>query len=251
LGNSLFGVANSNGTPMFTGTLYDFKKTADGQPTGFEPKTYHAALKDFVAHNWSDEILAKYYKFSKPLYTPQIFIPDINAALGPQQFGAEKEVLPRMWIAYYKVTVLPTEDGQYQFYGTCDDIILVRIRGKTVLDGSLSGVAPKGANAGDFKFDLVGGTQHMWGSLKQGIPFGASAGVPLDIDVIIGEEPGGWFNAFLLLGKVGTTYDKGPNGMPAIPVFQVCPAKVPDTGLRLMAGPPVVWPAQQPDAPSQ
>lgn len=243
LGNALFGVPDSDGVPMMTGTLYDLKQTTDRKPTGLEPSTtYHKEIRNFVTHNWDQSILDKYYKFSKSLFTPQIYIPDIQAALGPKQFGAENEVQPRMWIAYYKATVIPNDDGNFQFYGSADDIIVVRVNGVTVMDGCLNSVST--LRQKDFKFDLLDETQHMWGSLKQGIPFHVNAGEPVNLDVIIGEEPGGWFNAVLLLGKVGVKYDVGPNGMPKIPVFQVAPCNVPNKGERLDAGPPIVWPAQ-------
>ncbi len=244
IGNALFGVPDSNGTPMMSGYLYDLKQTPDRKPTNFTTKDYHAELRNFVAKNWDQTILDKYYKFSTPLFTPEIFIPNISANLGPKQFGADKEVQPRMWVAYYKVTVLPPEDGEFQFYGSCDDILIVRVDGKTVLDGSLTTVSGLKETGSPFDLLDVVPPGRICGSLKHGIPFRVTSGVPCNIEVMIGEEPGGFFNSCLLLGKTSVKYPTGPNGMPKIPIFQVAACDVPTTGMRLDAGPPVVWPAQ-------
>jgi hypothetical protein len=43
----------------------------------------------------------------------------------------------------------------------------------------------------------------------------------VDLDILIGEEPGGSFNAFLFLQRDHAEYKKMANGAPLLPVFQI------------------------------
>ena len=80
-------------------------------------------------------MLNRYYRFSKPLYTTQIFIPDMNANEGPKAFGAEKLVKPSRWVIHYKGQVSAPEPGTYRFWGIADDVMAAAVNGKTVLVG--------------------------------------------------------------------------------------------------------------------
>ncbi len=50
------------------------------------------------------------------------------------------------------------------------------------------------------------------------MPFGPDQ--VADLDVIIGERPGGQFNAFLMVEKQGETYPKDSRGRPIFPIFR-------------------------------
>ncbi len=49
----------------------------------------------------------------------------------------------------------------------------------------------------------------------------------IDLDIIIGERPGQYFNAFLLIEKKGEIYEKNGRGFSIFPVFQVAPYDTP------------------------
>jgi hypothetical protein len=51
--------------------------------------------------------------------------------------------------------------------------------------------------------------------------FHALAGQPVDIDVLIGEEPGGKSNYFLLIQREESSYKTQSNGTPLLPIFQL------------------------------
>jgi hypothetical protein len=60
------------------------------------------------------------------------------------------------------------------------------------------------------------------------------AGLFYDIQIIVGEAPGGSFNAFLLIEQDGVTYKTTKDGSPILPIFRVADSKTePST-----AGPP-------------
>lgn len=213
--SSVFGT--TAGTPnQLEGYLYDLKQTADRKPTGITPEQYHDVLKKFVARHWDESVLAPYYKSPKPLYTSAILIPVISADLGPKAFGLEKEVEPSRWIVWYKGRVSPPTPDHYRFAGFCDDILLVRIDGRMVLDGSLHPVEDK-----KYEVPWKGSPNTNGQALRLGEQFVFSPGEIKDIDIIVGEQPGGVFYANLFALKKGDTYPNDESGIPKLPLFQI------------------------------
>ena len=219
---SPFGSFDS-ATPILQGYLYDLKQTYDGKPTGMTPKTYHQVLSQFVASGWAPHILENYYKSKKALNTSSIFVPIIHAADGPKAFGVENEVAPNMYVIWYKVVASPPEDGEYRFVGLADDILAVRVNGETVLDASLYAIKTSLWNdekrSPFLNFKVTNKSQSA--GLFVGRSVHLTAGTPVEIDVLIGEEPGGWSEYFLYVERDDATYTKQANGSPLWPVFQL------------------------------
>ncbi len=218
---SPFGSPNQNGTQQFVGYLYDLKQSPSGNPTGLDAGGLHEKMKALIASNWSPNILSPYYKSPTPLNTSSIFVPTINAEDGPKAFGVEKEVKPNVYIVWYKVTASPTQDGTYHFVGAGDDILLVRVNHKMELDGSGRPIWANQAKAQKYCMTNFNPTWEGNANFWIGEPFHVSAGEPVDIDVIIGEEPGGRSNYFLFLQRDESTYQKQSNGTPLLPIFQL------------------------------
>jgi hypothetical protein len=120
-------------------------------------------------------------------------------------------------LVHYKGQVSPPEDGTYRFLCYADDMIAVAVNGKTICQGSrrdmhlesvwTSSEKRRGPDAGNG--DLAFGD---WIELKKD--------VPVDLDVIVGERPGGQFCAFLLYEKQGAKYST-PGGGEVYPIFQL------------------------------
>ena len=222
---SVFGQSQQSQAALI-GVLYDLKQTQDRKPSGVDPESYSAVVDEFLSQGWDEAVLNRYYRVSKPLYTTQIFIPSMDADEAPKAFGAEKTVQPSRWVIHYKGQVAAPEAGTYRFWGIADDVMAAAVNGKTVLVGNRSDTRlPKtawkstersGAHAGDG--DLKAGD---WVTFKQGEVF--------DLDVIIGERPGGIFNAYLMIEKQGSNYDTDRKGKLILPIFQVAPYKTPTT----------------------
>jgi hypothetical protein len=219
-GIPLFGAPDGSG---LEGYLYDLKQTPDGKPSGMDPSRYHKVLMDFVNRNWDEAVLAAYYKSSSPLYVSQIMIPTMDAEAGPKAFGLDSEVQPKMWIVWYKGKVAAPATANYRFAGFCDDILLVRINGKPVLDGSISPVDTRLPQDRPWPcaWESWAGYGPPYGQLRQGpsIPF--TKGEKVDIDIIIGEEPGGQFNAALFVFDVEKPILFDGAGQPLLPLFQL------------------------------
>ena len=219
---SPFGSESSTGSVQLQGYLYDLKQTADLKPTKLVPGTFHNKLVQFVKSNWDPSFLAQFYKSPKPLNTSSIFIPTLSAMDGPKVFDVADKVQPNMYVIWYKVKAAPSQDGTYHFVGVGDDIMLVRVDGRTVLDGCLYPVdaalrqSEKTYDSLSFRASCPPDNK-----LYVGAPFHAGAGQSVDIDVLIGEEPGGYSNYFLYIQRDESTYQPQSNGAPLLPIFQL------------------------------
>jgi hypothetical protein len=65
------------------------------------------------------------------------------------------------------------------------------------------------------------------GQLAYGDWMTLKKGEPIDLDVLVGERPGGLFAAFLLYEKQGADYPKSEKGDPMYPIFQLAPFQTP------------------------
>jgi hypothetical protein len=215
--------SSSGGSNQLVGYLYDLKQTPDGKPTGMTPDQYHQVLIHFAHAGWDESVLAPYYKSPKPLYTSHILIPNMDSQEGPKAFGLDKEVQPRMWIIWYKGTVAAPATADYRFAGFCDDILLVRIGGKTVLDGSINPVATQLSVVTPWPQHWIGSIPEVpnYGQLRQGIVASMNQAETVPMDIVIGEEPGGQFNASLFVFRTDKTYPTTNSGEPILPLFQL------------------------------
>jgi hypothetical protein len=213
----VFGKVEQSQAPLM-GILYDLKQTQDHAPTGVTAESYSDILDDFFVHNWDEHLLDRFYRVSRPLYTTQIFIPLFDSGDVPERFGVERTVQPTLWIIHYKAQVSPPEGGAYRFVGYADDVIVVAVNRKTVLNGShpatllprlnWTSSEPLGSKSGNGKL-----TYGDWVDIR--------ADEIVDLDIVIGDRPGGYMGAFLLVQKKGGTYASDAEGQPLLPIFQV------------------------------
>ncbi len=231
----LFGFKEAQPGGTLIGTFYDFKQLRSLKPNpdfkgnvdakldqGASVLAYEQVIK-FVKSGWGTGNLAKYYKAPTPLYATQIFIPMMQASEAPKAYGVEKEVKSKAWMAFYRGKVSPPKDGAYRLVGAADDILIVQIDGRLVLDGSLS------IKTG-FETDQSGLKSYPTavGSIKKlviGKRMELKAGQFYDIKIAISEAPGGIFGAYLFFEQEGVTYAKNAQGTPVLPIFRVAPSQ--------------------------
>ena len=217
---NVFGRETVNeGESALMGMFYDLKQTQTGEPTTVDPDSYSTVLENFLRKGWDESVLNHYYRATKPIYTTQICIPLMDADNGPKAFGLEKRVKPRCWVIHYKGQVVPPHDGTYRFYGYADDLCVVAVDGKLVLQAS-RGDTPVAPPSPGVNYDAGNDRLRVgkWMDLK--------ASQPVDLDILIGERPGGQFCAFLLVEEKGGNYEM-ENGVPILPLFQVAPYDTP------------------------
>ena len=218
---SVFGHAEQSESALM-GVMYDLKQTPARQPVT-NPEAYYDVIDEFLAKNWDEAVLNRFYRVSRPMFTTQVFVPNMPADDAPKAFGAEKTVKPSQWIIHYKGQVSAPAPGTYRFWGSADDAIAVAVNGKTELVGCLD----HNAGSKTWKPSAPYGAQASDSRLLPGDWFTVKSDDIVDLDVLIGEYPGGWFNAFLMIEKQGATYQKDGGGNPILPIFQVAPYDTP------------------------
>jgi hypothetical protein len=204
------------------GYLYDLKQSDRGEKINAR---YRERLEAFVNGGWNPRLLNDVYRSRKPLYATQIFIPAIDAAEAPKAFQA-KDVEPRNIIVLYTGTMTFPASGEFRLAGFGDDYLLVRINGKAVLDGSLHPVLPELISGEDLGTAY---TTPIRTALKAGPWFHAEKGRTVPVEILLGEEPGGHFAAFVLFEQKGVNYRMRSDdpAIPALPVLQFTGTELP------------------------
>lgn len=194
--------------------FYDLKQTSDGKPANSmtDPEFCNIVAQFVKDKQWDPEFLSKYYSASAPLFAPRLYLPQDESALGPKAFGVEKDVEPFYWLVHYNGKFRALKSGTFRFIGCGDNVLIVRLNKKNVLDGS------GGANfALDWSFnsnprELLGAACALGWQLKGGQWFELKKGEHYDIEIITGDAGGGAFSAFLFYEQKGETYPKREDG---------------------------------------
>jgi hypothetical protein len=204
------------------GTLYDYKKNAETKPikrnwnmSDFKQviKRFQPIVRDFSRTFNISQINRKFYQADKNLYGSYFIIPWGHASIAPKSFGVEGVIAPTLIGAHYVGSFKPTETGRFRFFGRADDVLIVRINGRIVLDGSVTlgeGSYSNWRQDGMTKsYDEAQGRRsyfnlplHFHG--MTGDWFTLTEGQSTSMDVFIAEVPGGDFGAYLLIEKEGT-----------------------------------------------
>ncbi|RKX37374.1 MAG: hypothetical protein DRP64_17300, partial [Verrucomicrobia bacterium] len=216
---TLFGSGQSIGND-FVGTFYDLKRGRTGRPIPMDPDMYLKALRTFVVSGWKPSEIAKYYQSPKKLYATSFMIPTILSSVAPTAFG-EDDTLGYCWAAHYTGKLVHKDGIQFRFWGQGDDILLVRVNGKLVLNACW----PSDSEAQFTQFWQTSSSysrRFYLGNNKSvvGDWITLEPGVPLDMEVLIGEKPGGGYCAMLVVEVEGVEYERGPQNNPILPMFK-------------------------------
>ncbi len=214
-GMTLFGFRGAGSG--LVGTFYDLKQKRNKQPSGVNANNYTGIVRKWVDGGMKESELDDYFKAPNRLSTSQFMIPDMPAEEAPKAYGVEKEVKPAQWLAVYRGKVQPPKEGTYHFIGAADDVLLVRVNGKLVLDASWEATS-------SLKPEEIIPPQYV-GFPRKGYIRGESVHFSgtswSEIEVVIGERPGGHFWGVLMVQPSGS----GSGGK--IPLFRLADAKFP------------------------
>ena len=195
------------------GTLYDFKKDPKGKAlksvkgSGAMVSYASGILKSFTGNFRRDALDRKFFMSETLLYGAYFVIPSTSANAAPRAFKAEGVIAPNLICAAYTGTYRPTKSGRFRLFGKGDDAFIVRINGKTVLDGSWTKSVysqwnqPASAKRADEK-----SPQSYFGFSQPGVTgnwFELRAGGETQVEVVLCEVPGGRFGAYLLIEEEG------------------------------------------------
>ena len=209
---SLFGAKGGAGGAGLIGTFYDLKQTAGGTPTKMMEQSgiplYRAAVREFLERDWRPAAsFSRYYKAPDALVAGQLYIPTVNATEAPKAYGVEKKVRPSRWVVHYKATVEVPTSLPFRFVGSGDDWLIVRWNRKIALDdGYETFTVSRDAKTQSMFYKDFGQKQddeykvaaRPLGRLKAG-PWisGHKKGDTFEIEVLMGETPGGLFDVYL------------------------------------------------------
>lgn len=225
-GDSAFG-RSERGTAALVGIFYDLKQTQQREPIPGGGRDYAKFIDEFLVAGFDEALLNRFFRAGRPLYTTQIATGRLSAEAAPKAFGVEGVVQPRHWLVHYKGQVAAPEDGVYRFVGVADDMMVVAVNRRVVLVGNhrstkfptlewrpAADPGPKPAAHAD---SIYGD----WIELR--------ADRTVDLDILVGERPGGVFNAVLLYERRGESYPVNGRGEVVLPLFQVAPHAMGET----------------------
>lgn len=174
---------------------------------------HKALLTEFIDEDFSEKVLAPYYKAKQSLSFTHLIMGAEPATVAPEAFNVQDEVTATGWIVVYEGIITPPKNKKYRFVGVFDDILLVFINGKIVFDGSYSAYSPEYFKGEAFKgtsiFKHRGMRQSPYVSIKSGDK----------LRIVIGETPGGSLGGGLLVQEEGKEYELCLDGSPKLPPF--------------------------------
>ncbi len=215
--DGIFGGESSIGNDL-EGTFYDLKRRRSGGRVAMDNSDFLTVVGKFTRGGWKSSSLAKYYRAPKKLYATAIMVPQMHSAFGPAAFN-EPDTEGLRWLVHYKGKLVYPEPITFRFWGAADDLMLVRVDRKTVLNASrLTGAA----YYSDWQSKGTQNRIHVLGNdySTVGDWITLEPHTPLDMEVLIGERPGGYFNAMLLVEVKGVEYEMNKRGGPILPMFK-------------------------------
>ncbi len=218
LGGSVFGYTQGLATDM-QGTFWDLKQNREARGNGMDNGKYTAEVEKFLGGSWSESEMREFFKAPKSLYLTHLAIPDCPAEAAPAAYGVADKVQAKMWLAYYDGFIEAPEAGQWRFIGMGDDVLVVKLGSRIVLDASWLPWKPSGwKGSGDKenrKWPLGNNTAEI------GNWFTLEPGKPVRLQITVGERPGGRFCQFLCIEKKGQEPPRAANGRPTWDLFKI------------------------------
>ena len=222
------------------GMFLDLSRDGKGVPR----KLVNMASKNDLLHHdmalllrekLSKNALKNFNVVPKRVYMSHLILPFVSSSVGPKTYKVEKTVKPNSpWIAIYKGFLDPEESGTYRVAGIYDDILVVQVDNRSVLeftwDDRMNKVGQPSKTLGTGwaqKDAAVAGKHKMRGfqntPLFYGDWFELKAGRKTPVTIMIGDNggqgAGGLTGGILLVEQKGKTYEKTPDGLPLLPPF--------------------------------
>jgi hypothetical protein len=193
------------------GTLYDLKRNPRGKSLLKEDTDKIQYGKDIIRRLTGSfnrrSLDSKYLKSETLLYSAYFLIPNMEASVAPRSFQAEEVMEPSLLCAVYTGTYRPQKTGKFRLFGKGDDALVVRINGRTVLDGSWhKDTYSKWNQSQSLVRHDEKKPQKYFGLTQNGVTgswFQLEKDQETKVDVVVAEVPGGYFGAYLLIEEDG------------------------------------------------
>lgn len=212
-GVTAFGVKVPANAPVtgLRGVLYYMRRKPDGTvyPENFEKSDYLERVERLLgnAGKLNEREASNYLRFGQQLMAHAILFPAIAGESAPKAFGVEQAPgSQQSWVAVYKAHIYAEAPGKrYRFVGGGNEVLIVRVDGKLVLDGSYESLPWKnGKNPTGHRSS--GTLRPLWSDGRRRGDLFAIPPAGVDVEIIIGEGWGGAFGADLCVEEDGRTY---------------------------------------------
>jgi len=203
-----------------TGTFVDFKQDRNREPVDDPARAWMSEGDDF-AGSWDVREFDRYFRAPQRLHATHFYIPLIDASAAPRAYGVENLVEPSHWAAAYEGQFISEAGGTYRFVGTADDILIVGVGERIVLSGGFPKYNPTDWSPREERRYPGPPVSQYLPELTFGDWFELPAGEPRDLNVVVGEVPGGEFASYLFIQKKGVDYETTADGRPILPVFKL------------------------------
>ena len=215
------------------GEIIDLKRDGDGNQRAGAVDSYWKDLKSLVGSRWSESAKSKYMVLPRKVALTHLFIPVQSADNGPKAFGVADLMEPRGWVAHYTGTIRPGKKTRLRFIGQFDDVLVVQVDGKVVLEAVVHGDGSRpgpvtGWQSPTPAYTSAWKAQDSANRLTCGEWVSFEPGSDYRIDITIGERPGGVISGLLLAEEEGVNYEKTKEGRPVWPVFATRPLGIND-----------------------
>ncbi|MEE9368047.1 MAG: SHD1 domain-containing protein [Pontiella sp.] len=222
---TVFGAGQTIGND-FVGTFYDFKRNRSGTPRIMSDAQFVDAMVKFNSSGWKPSSIARYYRSPKKMYATCFMMPTLRSSVAPTAFN-EGDTIGYAWMVHYKGQLVYPEDIKIRFWGHGDDILAVRVDGKLVLNACWEDnnrgtrlIGGKWVSSATKNRQFYMGNNLAWG----GDWIELEAGVPKDMEVIVGEVPGGGFCSMLTVEVEGAEYERNRQSRDIYPMFKTSEA---------------------------
>jgi len=212
-GVTAFGVRVPANAPVtgLRGVLYYMRKKPDGSvyPENFEKADYLDRVERLLGNTGklNEQEASNYLRFGQQLVTQTILFSAVAGESAPKAFGVEQVPgTQQSWIAVYRAHIFAETPGKrYRFVGGGNEVLVVRVDGKLVLDGSYESLPWKNGKNPTGKRPS-GVLNALWSDGRRIGDFFTVPAKGVDLEVIIGEGWGGAFGADLCVEEDGRAY---------------------------------------------
>lgn len=218
---SVFGSGQSIGSD-FVGTFYDFKRDRSGRPIAMSDVQFVDAMVKFTQKGWKPSAISRYYRSPNKRYATCFMMSSIKSSVAPTAFN-EADTIGYAWMVHYKGQLVYPEDIKIRFWGHGDDVMAVKVDGKIVLNACWEDnnrgsrlIGGKWVSSATKNRQFYMGNNLAWG----GDWIELKAGEPRNMEVIVGEVPGGTFCSMLTVEVEGATYKRNKQSQPTFPMFK-------------------------------
>jgi hypothetical protein len=193
------------------GVLYYMRRKPDGTPYPENPDRadYLSRVEKLFGNNGklNEREAQNYLRFGQQLVTQTILFSSMPGETAPKAFGVDQVPgTQQSWVAVYRARIFAESPKRYRFVGGGNEVLIVRVNDKVVLDGCYQGVSWSNGKKNPTGHRSAGDLSALWSDVRvKGDPFVVPA-TGVDLEVIIGEGWGGAFGADLCIEEDGKTY---------------------------------------------